>query len=181
MTGADLKLNGTRQDFDTTTGEPIVTMQFNDDGAEKFGDITNREADRGRLRHDIAGGQGNPQDSFQHFAIVLDRQIKSWPSIDFEQYPNGISGSNGAQITDRQPRGGAGPRAVLQSGRWSLQDARDNRDLGHARQGLARRSLESAIAGLIVVALFLLVFYRVLGVVAVIGLSSTPPSSTPRS
>ena len=30
---------------------------------------------------------------------MLDREIKSWPSIDFEQYPNGIGGSNGAQIS----------------------------------------------------------------------------------
>ena len=49
MTGADLKLSGTRQDFDTTTGQPIVTMQFTDKGSDKFGDITNEEADRGRL------------------------------------------------------------------------------------------------------------------------------------
>ena len=31
--------------------------------------------------------------------MVLDREIKSWPSIDWEQYPNGISGMNGAQIS----------------------------------------------------------------------------------
>ena len=50
MTGADLKLDGTRQDFDTTSGQPIVTMQFTDKGGDKFGEITNREADRGRAR-----------------------------------------------------------------------------------------------------------------------------------
>ncbi len=99
LDGGDLQLDGTRQDFDVTTGEPIVTMRFTDDGAERFGEITNREADRGRARYNSAGGQSNPQDWFQHFAIVLDREIKSWPSIDFEQYPNGIGGSNGAQIS----------------------------------------------------------------------------------
>ena len=30
---------------------------------------------------------------------MLDREIKSWPSIDWEQYPNGIAGTNGVQIT----------------------------------------------------------------------------------
>ena len=44
MSGADLQLDGTRQDFDTTSGEPIVTMQFTDKGADKFGRITNAEA-----------------------------------------------------------------------------------------------------------------------------------------
>ncbi len=173
MTGADLRLAGTRQDFDTTTGEPIVTMQFTDEGGDKFGAITNREADRGRARHNITGGQGDPQDSFQHFAIVLDRQIKSWPSIDFEQYPNGIGGSNGAQITGIGSLNEAQDLAlVLQSGALpvtfkTLETTAISATLG--KDSLAE-AWKAAIAGLLVVALFLLVFYRVLGVVAVIGL-----------
>ena len=171
MTGEHLKLAGTRQDFDTTTGEPIVTMQFTDEGAERFGEITNREADRGRLKQNITGG--DPQSSFQHFAIVLDRQIKSWPSIDFEQYPNGISGSNGAQITGIGSLEEAKDLAlVLQSGALpvtfkTLETTAISATLG--KDSLAE-AWKAAIAGLIVVALFLLVFYRVLGVVAVIGL-----------
>jgi SecDF, P1 head subdomain len=95
LDGGDLKLEGTRQDFDITTGEPIVFMQFTDTGAKRFGEITRREARRGRQASLLAGGQKVTH----HFAIVLDREIKSWPSIDWEQYPNGISGTNGAQIT----------------------------------------------------------------------------------
>ena len=96
MTGSDLKLSGTRQDFDTQTNEPIVTMQFTKKGAKKFADITRAEAQRGKLLSNTIG-QGQQID--QHFAIVLDREIKSWPSIDWKKYPGGISGSNGAQIT----------------------------------------------------------------------------------
>ena len=40
MTGEDLDLGGTRQDFDTRTGEPIVLMDFTNKGADKFEDIT---------------------------------------------------------------------------------------------------------------------------------------------
>ena len=173
MTGADLKLAGTRQDFDTTTGEPIVTMQFTDKGGDKFGEITNREADRGRARHNITGGQGDPSQSFQHFAIVLDRQIKSWPSIDFEQYPNGIGGSNGAQITGIGSLTEAKDLAlVLQSGALpvtfkTLETTAISATLG--KDSLAE-AWKAAIAGLLAVALFLLIFYRVLGIVAVIGL-----------
>ena len=94
MTGENLRLSGTRQDFDTQTGEPIVTMSFTDKGGDKFGRITGEIASRGRTKSNLLG-----QRITQHFAIVLDREIKSWPSIDWEQYPNGISGSNGAQIT----------------------------------------------------------------------------------
>jgi SecD/SecF fusion protein len=173
MTGAELKLDGTRQDFDTTSGQPIVTMQFTDKGGDRFGEITNREADRGRARHNISGGQGDPRDSFQHFAIVLDRQIKSWPSIDFEQYPNGIGGSNGAQITGIGDLGEAQDLAlVLQSGALpvtfkTLETTAISATLG--KDSLAE-AWKAAIAGLLAVAIFLLVFYRVLGVVAVIGL-----------
>ena len=174
MTGADLKLAGTRQDFDTTTGEPIVTMQFTDKGGDRFAEITNREADRGRARHNITGGQGDPSQSFQHFAIVLDRQIKSWPSIDFEQYPNGIGGANGAQITGIGSLTEAKDLAlVLQSGALpvtfkTLETTAISATLG--KDSLAE-AWKAAIAGLIAVALFLLIFYRVLGIVAVIGLA----------
>jgi SecD/SecF fusion protein len=170
MTGADLKLDGTRQDFDTTTGQPIVTMQFTDKGADKFGRITNEEADRGKLLSNTIGGG---QKITQHFAIVLDRQIKSWPSIDWEQYPNGISGSNGAQITGIGDLSEASNLAlVLQTGALpvtftTLEQTAISATLG--KDSLAE-AWKAAIAGLIAVALFLLVFYRVLGVVAVIGL-----------
>ncbi len=173
MRGGDLKLSGTRQDFDTTTSQPIVTMQFTKDGAKKFGDITNAEADRGKALFNISGGAGDPGNSFQHFAIVLDREIKSWPSIDWEQYPNGISGSNGAQITGIGDITEAKNLAlVLQTGALpvtftTLQQTAISATLG---KDSLKEAWKAAIAGLLVVALFLLVFYRVLGVVAVLGL-----------
>jgi SecD/SecF fusion protein len=173
MRGDDLKLSGTRQDFDTTTGEPIVTMQFTDKGADKFGEITNAEADRGKALYNISGGGGDPQNSFQHFAIVLDREIKSWPTIDWEQYPNGISGTNGAQITGIGDLNEAKNLAlVLQTGALPVTFTTEQQSAISATLGAdsLEEAWKAAIAGLIVVALFLLVFYRVLGVVAVIGL-----------
>ncbi len=168
MTGADLRLSGTRQDFDTTTGEPIVTMQFTDAGEDKFGRITADEASRGRTQSQLLG-----QKVTQNFAIVLDREIKSWPSIDWEQYANGISGSNGAQITGIGALGEAKDLAlVLQSGALpvtfqTLEQIAISATLG---KDSLEEAWKAAIAGLLIVALFLLVFYRFLGVVAVLGL-----------
>jgi SecD/SecF fusion protein len=168
MTGNDLELSGTRQDFDTTTGEPIVTMQFTDEGSDKFARITAAEASRGRTKSSFVG-----QDVFQHFAIVLDREIKSWPQIDWKQYPNGIGGSDGAQITGIGSLGEASDLAlVLQSGALpvtfqTLETTAISATLGS--DSLAE-AWKAAIAGLLIVALFLLVFYRFLGVVAVLGL-----------
>ena len=71
-----------------------------------------------KLLYNTQGGAGADPDAFnQHFAIVLDREIQSWPSIDFNDYPNGISGGNGAQITGDFTIGEARDLAlVLQTG-----------------------------------------------------------------
>ena len=174
MTGDDLDLEGTRQDFDTTTGEPIVLMDFTDDGADTFEEITRDVAQRGRLLFNtVGGGQGDYRNYLQHFAIVLDREIKSWPTIDFEEYPGGISGSNGAQISGLADVGEAKDLAlVLQTGALPVEFR--TLDQTAISATLGKDSLEeakiAAVVGLLAVAVFLLVFYRFLGVVAVIGL-----------
>jgi SecD/SecF fusion protein len=167
MTGTDLRLQGTRNDIDPNTGEPIVLMQFTDEGGDKFGDITRDLAQRGK-RLSFGG-----QELFQHFAIVLDDEIRSWPSIDFNENPNGIRGSNGAQITGMAGLDEARDLAiVLQTGAlpvefFTLQETEISATLG---EDSLRQAWQAAIAGLIVVAIFLLVFYRFLGLVAVLGL-----------
>ncbi len=174
MTGEDLELSGTRQDFDTRTGEPIVLMDFTGSGAEKFEDITREVAQRGKLLfNSVGGGQGDYRSWLQHFAIVLDREIKSWPTIDFEEYPGGITGSNGAQISGLADIGEAKNLAlVLQTGALpvefrSLEQTAISATLG--KDSLQEAKL-AALVGLLAVAIFLLVFYRFLGVVAVVGL-----------
>jgi SecD/SecF fusion protein len=170
MTGADLKLRGTQQDFDTQTGEPIVTLSFTGKGADRFQEITRREAQRGKLLSNTVGGG---QKITQHFAIVLDREIKSWPSIDWELYPGGISGDNGAQITGLADLQEAKDLAlVLQTGALpvkfvTLDQTAISATLGEDSLKEAERA---ALVGLLVVAFFLLVFYRFLGLVAVFGL-----------
>jgi SecD/SecF fusion protein len=170
MTGADLKLSGTRQDFDPQTGLPIVLMQFTGEGARKFSEITAREAQQGKF---LTNTIGNGQKITEQFAIVLDREIKSWPQIDWEQYPNGISGSNGAEITGLGSIKEAKDLAiVLQTGalpvKFKTLDRTDiSATLGKDSLNQAKRA---ALGGLLLVAIFLLVFYRFLGVVAVAGL-----------
>jgi SecD/SecF fusion protein len=171
MTGEDLKLSGTRQDFDTSTGQPIVTMQFTDKGGDKFQDVTRELADRGRQQ---AGRFGGPDEQwFQQFAIVLDREIKSAPTIDFNENPVGIPPGNGAQITGIGSLSEAKDLAlVLQTGALPVNYVTIERTDISATLGKdsLQQAKNAAIAGLLVVALFLLLFYRFLGLVAVIGL-----------
>ena len=168
MTGGDLKLSGTQADFDPTTGDPIVLMQFTGKGGKLFHTITRLEAQRGRLRSSLIG-----QDVPQHFAIVLDGQIQSFPQIDFKQYPDGIAG-NSAQITGIGSIGEAKNIAlVLQTGALPVNFVQIERTDVSATLGKdsLHQALRAALIGLLLVAIFLLVLYRFLGLVAVIGLA----------
>ncbi len=163
MTGSDLKLSGTRADFDPQTGQPIVTMEFTGKGGKKFQQITAQEWTRGRIKN-----------APQHFAIVLDREIRTFPQIDYTDgsLSGGISGGR-AQIEGLQSIGEAKDIAiVLQTGalpvNFKTLDRTDiSATLGKDSLDQAKRA---ALAGLLLVAIFLLVFYRFLGVVAVAGL-----------
>jgi len=175
MTGQDLKLSGTRQDFDTRTGEPIVLMEFTKRGGKKFEEITRNIAQRGKLLYNtVGGGQGDASPFLQHFAIVLDREIKSWPTIDFTEYPGGITGSNGAQISGLQSIKEAKDLAlVLQTGALPVEFRTLDQTAISATLGKdsLREAKVAAAVGLLAVALFLLIFYRFLGLVAVVGLT----------
>jgi SecD/SecF fusion protein len=173
MTGSELKLSGTRADFDPTSGAPVVSMQFTGKGKKVFHDITRAEAQRGALGGGC--GQGTPPPNAQHFAIVLDREIQSTPYIDYCRNPDGIPGDNGAQIELGQ--GGSIGEAkrlalVLQTG--ALPVTFETAERTDVSATLGKDSLneakKAALVGLLVVALFLLLLYRFLGLVAVIGL-----------
>jgi SecD/SecF fusion protein len=173
MQGGDLKLSGTRADLDPTTGQPEVLMQFTDAGAKKFHEITRAEAQRGRRLFNQAGAQGDPRNYNQNFAIVLDRELITAPSIDFRDLPDGIAGNQGARITGIQSTTEARQIAlVLQTGALpvkftTLSETEISATLG---QDSLHEAAKAALAGLTVVAIFLLLFYRFLGLVAVVGL-----------
>jgi SecD/SecF fusion protein len=164
MSGNQLKLSGTRQDFDPNTGQPIVTMQFTKNGNKLFHDITRDEAVRGQT----LGSQ-------QSFGIVLDNQLYSFPTIDYQQYPNGIDPTGGgAQITGIPSVSEAKNLAlVLQTGALPVKFETIERTDVSATLGKdsLRQARDAAIGGLIAVIIFLLVLYRFLGLVAVIGLA----------
>ncbi len=99
-----------RQESDPTTGEPIVTFRFTDEGRKNFQEVTRRLAERGQTRQ----VPGQPvESSFQTFAIVLDRELVSRPFIDYRENPDGIDGRTGAQI----------------AGGFKLQEAQDLADV----------------------------------------------------
>jgi SecD/SecF fusion protein len=163
MTGAELKSSGTQADFDPQTGQPVVRLAFTGKGNRIFQRITKNLYQRGRLWN-----------TPQMFAIVLDRDIKSWPQIDptDPSLSNGISG--GGQITNIGKYGEAKDLAiVLQTGALPYvfkQQEQSQISATLGKDSLRQAKIAAAI-GLLVVALFLLLFYRFLGVIAVVGLA----------
>ena len=69
------------------TGQAAVTLDLTDDGANAFHDFTRELVRIGRERA-----------SPQHIAIVVGGEIVSWPSIDYQQYPDGLTGDTGVQV-----------------------------------------------------------------------------------
>jgi SecD/SecF fusion protein len=164
ITGSMLNLSGTRADVDPQSGQPVVLMKFTGAGNKAFRDVTRAEAQRGAALNAV-----------QHFAIVLDNQIRSWPQIDYTQYPSGIDPTgNGAQITGLGSAKEAKDVAlVLQTGALPVKFNTIERTDVSATLGKdsLRQAYKAAIAGLILVALFLLLMYRFLGLIAVVGLA----------
>jgi hypothetical protein len=83
-----------RQSTDQS-GSPDVSFGFTAAGQKQFEQITKAIAHRGAV--DSSSGVANQED--QHFAIALDQQLLSVPSIDFKSYPDGITGVGSADIS----------------------------------------------------------------------------------
>ncbi len=167
LSGLDIK--NPEQNFDNGTGgsgAPNVTFDFTDKGKKAWQKTTRAIAQRGQ--ENFFGGSAN--NAFQHFAIVLDDEIISAPYIDFQQNPDGIDASNGSEISGGFTIKSAQNLAnLLKTGALPIRlelisSSQVSASLG--KQAL-HQGLIAGLAGLILVSLFLLIVYRVLGVVAV--------------
>ena len=178
-TGKDLKLSGIQADISTQGQGNVVRLDFTGEGRSKFHDITRAEAQRGQIAANAAGQTGSDLNTVlqfaQHFAIVLDGDLKSTPYIDYKQNPDGIDpvGGGGAEISNIGSFGEAKDLAlVLQTGALPVDFTPLERTDVSATLGKdsLKEAKLAALIGLLLVAVFLLVLYRFLGVVAVIGL-----------
>ena len=117
----------------------------------------------------------------QHFAIVLDNQLISVPYIDFQQNPDGIDGRNGSQIAGGFTIQSAQDLAnLLKTGALpvALELISQSQVSATLGQQALDQGLVAGVAASLVVALFLLIFYRVLGLIAVWRSPSTRSSSS---
>jgi SecD/SecF fusion protein len=174
MTGGDLVLSGTRADFGQNN-QPIVTLQFTGHGSNVFQRITRDEWERGKTRYSLAGSPGSPLNYVQHFAIVLDGELKSTPYIDFTNasLQSGIAGNAEIDLGGGSFQEAKDLALVLQTGALPVSFQQIERTDVSATLGKdsLTEAWHAALVGLLVVALFLLLLYRFLGLVAVFGLA----------
>jgi SecD/SecF fusion protein len=180
ITGQDLNESGISADIASDSGQAEVLLSFKKHGAKEFQRITKLEYDRGRIAAGEAGQLGNndPNTVVQyagHNAIVLDGVLQSTPYIDYTD-PSlslGIAGGS-ARIS----MGTGGLKAakdlalVLQSGSlpYKLVQIEQTQVSATLGRSSLHQALLAALIGFAVVAAFLLVLYRFLGLVAVFGL-----------
>ncbi len=178
LTGNDLVESGITQDVDPNTGQAIVTLQFTGHGSKEFKRITEAEYNRGRINAGQAGQLGSNDQNVVttyagHNAIVLDGQLDETPYIDYTdtKLEFGIVGN--AQITEPSTAAAKSTALVLESGSLPYTFKQIERTEVSATLGKSslHQALLAAAAGLLIVALFLLLLYRFLGLVAVLGLA----------
>ena len=111
-----------------------------------------------------------------HFAVVLDNEVKTRPIINFAENPDGIDGRTGAQIS-----GGFNSISEAQELATTLQIGALPINLKLISQTQVSATLgtqalhdgiKAGIIGLALVILFLLLFYRFLGLIATVALGA---------
>ncbi len=161
------------QGYDQGTNEPIVTMEFTDRGQRAFQNTTQAIAERGLDNAALNGGISDPQVSSHHFAIRLDDELISTPYINFQENPEGIDGSTGASISGGFTQQSAQDLAgLLKVGALPVALEQISRQTVSATLGkqALNQGLIAGLAGFAIVALFLIGFYRLLGVIATLAL-----------
>lgn len=140
----------------------LVTLDFDSSGGDRFGCLTGQAA--------------RNQGAARQIAIVLDGEIVTAPPVALDVGPEGITGGSAiitiGSGTDSEQEA-KDLAVVLRYGSlpvdFTLSDV--SQVSGTLGSDSLRIGLISGIAGLALVAVFLLFFYRALGLVAVFGLT----------
>jgi SecD/SecF fusion protein len=176
----DPALSGTeitspKQETDET-GAPNVTFKFTDSGRQNFQEVTRQIAQRGAASAIGLSSEEAAEATSGHFAVVLDNEVKTRPIINYAQNPDGIDGRTGAQISggfnsieDAQDLASFLQRGALPINLNLISQSQVSATLGSEA---LHDGIRAGLIGLILTVLFLLIFYRFLGLVAVTALAA---------
>jgi SecD/SecF fusion protein len=156
--------------------EPVVSFQFTDSGREAFQEVTRQIAQRGKARTIGSVPPEEVEALSGHFAVVLDNEVKTRPIINFEENPDGIDGRTGAQIGGGFSGVGEAQElaTTLQIGALPINLKLISQTQVSATLGSEAldQGVKAGVVGLALVIVFLLLFYRFLGLIASIALGA---------
>jgi preprotein translocase subunit SecD len=144
------QLDKAQVNFNQQTGQPTVSLQFNGEGKDLFKEITERSKGK-------------------RVAIFLDGMVISAPTVQSVIRDGRAEISGGFTLTEAKDlaqrlNAGALPVPIKLVQEQSIEASLGAESL--------RKSLRAAFWGLVAVAIFMVVYYRLAGVVAVIALIS---------
>jgi SecD/SecF fusion protein len=164
----------TRPKEEIQNGGPAVTFGFTDSGRDNFQEVTRRIAQRGAASAIGPSSSEAAEQSSGHFAVILDNEVKSRPIINYAENPDGIDGRTGAQISGgfNSPSDAQTLASYLQRGALPINLNLISQSQVSATLGseALHEGIKAGLIGLALVVLFLLVFYRFLGLVATLAL-----------
>jgi protein-export membrane protein SecD len=151
--------------FDPNQAQWVVNLDLTSQGAEKFAALTSEAASY------------PASDPRRRIAIVLDGGVVTAPAVSEDVDPStGISGGRAVITFGSDPTDEAAAKdtaVILRYGSLPVAFERSQVEKVSATLGTdsLRAGITAGIAGLALVALLLIVYYRALGLVAIIGLS----------
>ncbi|HEY0318710.1 MAG TPA: protein translocase subunit SecD [Solirubrobacterales bacterium] len=156
--------------------EPIVTFGFTGSGQSAFHEVTRKIAQRGQANA-IGPSAGEQAAALSgHFAVVLDNEVKTRPIINFAENADGIDGRTGAQISggfkdvgEAQDIATTLKIGALPINLKLISETQVSATLGS--QAL-HDGVKAGLIGVALVILFLLLYYRFLGLIASIALAA---------
>jgi SecD/SecF fusion protein len=164
-----------KQGFDQGgSGQPNVTFSFTDSGANKWHNVTRTIVQRGQaLAPPQPPRTPDAREYANHFAASLDNELITVPYISYVTNPDGITGdsseiSGNFTIQSAQDLANLLKTGALPIKLQLISQSQVSATLG--KQAL-HQGLIAGIVGLAVVVLFLLLYYRLLGLVATLGLA----------
>lgn len=132
-----------------------VSLEFDSKGADQFQRLT-QEAAQTRTP----------------MAILLDGKIQSAPGVDHDKFPAGISGGraqiSGGNMNEKEARALASAlQNPLQTPVVIMEERQASATLG---EDSIKSGIYSGIAGLVLVTIFMILYYRLVGFIAIIAL-----------
>ncbi len=177
LSGSDI--TNPEQAYAPTTNEPIVTFGFTGSGQSAFQEVTRKIAQRGQAQAIGPVGAEEAAALSGHFAVILDNEVKSRPIINFAENPDGIDGREGAQISggfngshgleEAQELATTLQIGALPINLKLISETQVSATLGS--QAL-HDGIKAGIIGLALVVVFLLFYYRFLGLIASVALAA---------